>query len=199
MAVGKQEAAIGNVDIEQLSALIDGELGPDRAAVVIEALCRDPGLQRRWSDLQLVGDALRSTEVAGCHVEGFCARVSRALADEPTILAPRRARSRLRRYVAPGAAIAASVAALAFVAVPLLRAPATDVVAQRSEQAPAATAPVVAVSAGADSPSPAPSKAAAAIATARALDPYFAAHRELTGGTPLPRATDYLRTSAGDR
>jgi hypothetical protein len=42
-------------------------------------------------------------------------------------------------------------------------------------------------------------KAAAAIANARALDPYFAAHRELTGGTPLPRATAYLRTGTGER
>jgi sigma-E factor negative regulatory protein RseA len=195
MAVGKEETAIGNMDIEQLSALIDGELDPDQAAAVIAALCRDPELQRRWSDLQLVGDALRSTEVAACHVDGFCARVSRALAAEPTVLAPRRpARSVLRRYVVPGAAIAASVAAVAFVAVPLLRAPATDVVARQAEPATAATAPAVATAA-----SPAPSKAAAAIATARALDPYFAAHRELTAGTPLPRATDYLRTSAGDR
>ena len=42
------------------------------------------------------------------------------------------------------------------------------------------------------------SKAAAAIANARALDPYFAAHRELTGGSPLPRATAYLRPGAGE-
>jgi hypothetical protein len=42
------------------------------------------------------------------------------------------------------------------------------------------------------------SRAASAIASARALDPYFAAHRELTGGTPLPRATAYLRTSGGE-
>jgi hypothetical protein len=42
-------------------------------------------------------------------------------------------------------------------------------------------------------------KAAAAIANARALDAYFAAHRELTGGTPLPRAAAYPRPGAGER
>jgi sigma-E factor negative regulatory protein RseA len=189
-------AARDKVDIEHLSSLIDGELDAHETAAVLDALCRDAELQRRWSDLQLVGDALRSTEVAACHVDGFCARVRNALADEPTILAPRAVRPRLRRYAIPGIAVAASVAAIAFIAVPLLRAPAIDVAAQK--QSPAfAAAPVVA---NADQQQgQAASKAAAAIANARALDPYFAAHRELTAGTPLPRATAYLRTSAGER
>jgi negative regulator of sigma E activity len=189
-------AARGTVDIEHLSSLIDGELDAHETAAVLDALCRDAELQRRWSDLQLVGDALRSTEVAACHVDGFCARVRDALADEPTVLAPRAVRPRLRRYAIPGIAVAASVAAIAFIAVPLLRAPAIEVAAQK--QSPAfAAAPVVATAD--QQQAQAASKAATAIANARALDPYFAAHRELTGGTPLPRATAYLRTSAGER
>lgn len=190
MAVGHM-ATNNRVDLEHLSALIDGELDAHERAAVLDALCRDPALQRRWSDLQLVGDALRSSEVAACHVEGFCARVHVALVDEPTVLAPRRARPAWRRYALPGVAVAASVAAIAFVAVPLLKAPAGDVLAERS--APAAT--VVAVEQPA---AQGPGKAASAIANARALDAYFAAHRELTGATPLPRATAYLRTSGGE-
>lgn len=186
-------ATNGKVDIEHLSSLIDGELDDHEATAVLDALCRDPELQRRWSDLQLVGDALRSTDVAACHVEGFCARVRNALAEEPTVLAPRRAPRGLRRYVVPGFAVAASMAAIAFVAVPLLRAPGPDLAAQKQ---PAAGAPVVAT---ADEAVPQAQKAAAAIASARALDAYFAAHRELTGGTPLPRAAAYLRTSDGER
>ena len=194
MAVG-QNATSGKMDNEHLSSLIDGELDAREAAAVIDALCRDAELQHRWSDLQLVGDALRSTEVAACHVDGFCARVRKALADEPAVLAPSRARPGWRRYAVPGFAVAASVAALAFVAIPLLRAPSPDVMAQKPRPA---AAPLVASN---TEPVPAEvaTKAAAAIATARALDPYFAAHRELTGGTPLPRATAYLRTSAGER
>ena len=186
----------GKLDVEHLSSLIDGELDAHETASVLDALCKDAELQRRWSDLQLVGDALRSTEVAACHVDGFCTRVSKALADEPTILAPRAVRPAMRRYAIPGFAVAASVAAIAFVAVPLLRAPATDVMAQK--QSPASvSAPVVA---NADEQAAqAASRASAAIANARALDAYLAAHRELTGGTPLPRATAYLRTSAGER
>lgn len=193
MAVGHM-AATGNLDTERLSALIDGELDAGEAARVLDALCSDPELQRRWSDLQLVGDAIRSTEVAACHVDGFCARVRVALRDEPTVLAPR-ARTPMKRYAVPGIALAASMAAIAFVAVPLLRAPAPELTAQSPAPA-AATVPVVAA---ADPATPQPTKAATAIANARALDPYFAAHRELTGGTPLPRATAYLRTGAGER
>jgi hypothetical protein len=95
--------------------------------------------------------------------------------------------------VLPGAAIAASVAALAFIAVPMLRPPAPAVTAQRM----APTAPAVA--AQTELPPAADARAAAAIANARALDPYVAAHRELTGGTPLPRASAYLRTSGEER
>lgn len=193
---GGYSTALGKLDIEHLSSLIDGELDSREAAAVLDALCRDAELQRRWSDLQLVGDALRSTEVAACHVDGFCARVSRALAGEPTVLAPQPSRRAMPRFALPGLAIAASVAAIAFVAVPLLRTPAPDVTALK--QAPAATAPVVA-SAAEPPAGQAAQKAATAIANARALDPYFAAHRELTGGTPLPRATAYLRTSGGER
>ena len=73
-----------------LSTLEDTELfrqlHPEfTAAAVLDALCRDAELQRRWSDLQLVGDALRSTEVAACHVDGFCDRVRKSLRN---ILAP---------------------------------------------------------------------------------------------------------------
>jgi sigma-E factor negative regulatory protein RseA len=186
----------GKVDFEHLSSLIDGELDAQEAAAVLDALCRDPELQRRWSELQLVGDALRSVEVAACHEDGFCERVRNALATEPTVLAPRRpARPAWRRYSLPGLAVAASVAAVAFVAVPLLRAPAPDVMAQK--QIPA-TAPA-AVSTAVLASSQPEARAAAAIANARALDPYFAAHRELTGGSPLPRAAAYLRPGAGER
>jgi sigma-E factor negative regulatory protein RseA len=188
-------AASGHVDQEHLSSLIDGELDPHETAAVLEALCRDPELQRRWSDLHLVGDALRSTEVAACHVEGFCARVSVALQDEPTVLAPVRRRTALRRLVVPGVAIAASVAAISFVAIPLLRSPGPDLTAQR--QVPAAvSAPVVAANEQAQAPA---GRTPAAIANVRALEPYFAAHRELTGGTPLPRAAAYLRATTEER
>ncbi len=120
--------------IERISVLIDGEMDRSEAAAAITALCADPALRRHWHELHLVGDALRSDEVAACDAQRFCARVAAAIAAEPTVLAPRAAHtpSGVRRYWMPGVAVAASAAAVAFVAVPLMRAPETVSVAKSS-------------------------------------------------------------------
>ena len=107
------------------------------------------------------------------------------------MLAPRvstvRRSGALRRYLAPGVAIAASAAVIGFVAVPLLQSP-TSVAPTQQVAVTAAPAPV---------PTPAAEvsrRAAATVAKARSLDVYLAAHRELAAGVALPRATPYLRT-----
>jgi sigma-E factor negative regulatory protein RseA len=198
--VARRELSDRELNLERLSALIDGELDADEAAALFGELCRDRQLARLWSDLHLVGDALRSTEVAGCHAEGFCARVARALSSEPTVLASRRSQPGLRRFVVPGVAIAASIAAVGFIAMPLLRTQEPPLIAA----APPASSNVSTVV----EPVPAPSAPQAektaprvppAIANVRALDPYFAAHRELISASALPRATVYLRTSGEER
>ena len=95
--------------------------------------------------------------------------------------------SGLRRYWVPGVAVAASAAAVAFIAVPLMRAPETVSVAKNS--------PPAAIEVGAQ-------KSLPTIVNARGLspsfNPYLAAHRELIGNSVVPRATVYLR-SAEDR
>lgn len=172
-------------DSELLSALIDGEIEPGEAQALISALCRDPQARRRWSELHRVGDALHSSEVAACHAENFCARVSAAIAAEATVLAPRAMLQRpLRRYWLPGAAIAASAAVVAFIAMPLVR----------SGPEVAVSTPDAALVAQGVTEQESQRRAAATVANARALDPYLLAHRELTGGAALPRATPYLRT-----
>ncbi|MGH8529081.1 MAG: sigma-E factor negative regulatory protein [Nevskiales bacterium] len=45
---------------EQLSALLDGELGPDEAARVLERIKREPALRAAWSRQHLLRAALRS-------------------------------------------------------------------------------------------------------------------------------------------
>lgn len=169
---------------EQISGLIDGELDPAQARQLIAAICEDDAARQAWVRLHLVGDALRSSEVAGCHSERFCSRVSAALRQEATVLAPRPTRpSTVKRYLIPGLALAASVAAISLVALPLLSPgvppPGTNVVATGQSMLTAEEAA---------------RRAALTVANARALDPYLAAHRELTaGGVALPRATPYLR------
>jgi sigma-E factor negative regulatory protein RseA len=174
---------------ERVSALLDGELDQSQAQATIGAVCRDPSLRQAWHELHLAGDALRSHEVATYDAHGFCARVAAAIASEPTILAPRAVRRGSRRYWIPAVAVAASVAVIGFGAVPLLRTPETPMIAK--------SAPSVDVAAEA-----AAQKALPTIANARELNarisPYLAAHRELTGGTVVPRPLVYLR-SAEDR
>ena len=183
-----ENQAVGTLTIERISVLLDGEMDRSEAAAAIAALCADPALRRHWHELHRVGDALRSGEVAACDAEQFCARVASAISAEPTVLAPRAVPSSgLRRYWMPGVAVAASAAAVAFIAVPLMRAPEAVSVAKN--------APPTVVEMAALKPLP-------TIANARGLSPsfspYLAAHRELIGNSVVPRATVYLR-SAEDR
>ena len=123
-----------SLTVERISVLLDGEMDRSEAAAAIAALCADPALRRHWHELHRVGDALRSDEVAACDAVDFCARVAAVISAEPTVLAPRTAHSAsgLRRYWMPGLAVAASAAAVAFIAVPLMRAPETVSVAKNS-------------------------------------------------------------------
>ena len=114
-----------------------------------------------------------------------------AIAAEPTVLAPRAGThlGGLRRYWMPGLAVAASAAAVAFIAVPLMRAPETVSIAKNST--PAQLSPWMRRS----------EIAADDCQCSRfesSFSPYLAAHRELTGNSVVPRAAVYLR-SAEDR
>ena len=177
--------------MERISILLDGEMDRAEAIAAIAALCADPALRRYWHELHRVGDALRSHEVAASDSEAFCARVAAVISAEPTVLAPRAVHaSSSRRYWMPGLAVAASAAAVAFVAVPLMRAPETVSIAKN-----ATPAQLSSVDVGAQ-------KSLPTIANARGLNaafsPYLAAHRELTSNSVVPRAAVYLR-SAEDR
>jgi negative regulator of sigma E activity len=178
--------------MERISILVDGEMDRAEAIAAIAALCADPALRRYWHELHRVGDALRSHEVAASDSEAFCARVAAVISAEPTVLAARavHASSGARRYWMPGLAVAASAAAVAFIAVPLMRAPETVSIAKNATPAQLSTVDVGA------------QKSLPTIANARGLNPsfspYLAAHRELTSNSVVPRAAVYLR-SAEDR
>lgn len=180
--------ATAHPDWEALSCLADGELEGAAADALLTALCRDPALRREWITLHIVGDALRSGDVAAVHSDSFCERVRVALEGEPTVLAPRATqsgRSRpLRAYLLPGVAIAASAAVIGFVAVPLLQAPPAVQPVVATAPAPATVPAAVATS----------RRAAATMANTRVFDVYLSAHREVATGVALPRATPYLRT-----
>lgn len=180
---------LATLTMERISVLLDSEMDRTEAAAAIAALCADPALRRHWHELHRAGDALRSHEVAASDAEDFCRRVAAAIGAEPTVLAPRAAKaaSGLRRYWVPGLAIAASAAAVAFIAVPLM--PTSETVSTARSSTPGQ---VAAVEVAAQKP-------LSTIATARGLspsfNPYLAAHRELIGNSVVPRATVYLRSS----
>lgn len=111
---------------ERLSAFVDGE-GLDAPASFAELLAEFDHVDRStWSAYHLIGDALRSDDLAvhpaksDTFLAGFAAR----LEAEPHILVPAQAASGrgasavLRRRVAPALAIAAAAAMLSWAVIP---------------------------------------------------------------------------------
>ncbi len=68
-------------DDATLSALIDGELGPEERRRALERLARDTRLQARWARYHAVRAACSGTVRATLR-PNFCERLRRALADE---------------------------------------------------------------------------------------------------------------------
>ena len=99
---------------EKISGLMDGELERFESATALKALESGGEARESWRLYHLIGDSMRDTRML---TPGFAERVCAKLRDEPTVLAPAFAASRM--LASPGArrwsALAASVAAAAFV------------------------------------------------------------------------------------
>ena len=169
-------------DDETLSAWLDGELDAPAAEPLLSGLLQSAEARRLHDEWCLVGDALRSHEVAAGHSPRLCARIADALAAEPALLAPRAlapARPsfmRLRRQVASGAAIAAAAAVVVFVAVPQLRGPGTS-----------GGSELVA-------------RDGAVVKRNTNIEAYLQAHRDMAPGAVKPASEVYLRYgNEGDR
>jgi sigma-E factor negative regulatory protein RseA len=100
---------------ERVSELMDGALDERAADELIGRLPRDGEAAEAWRTYHLIGDVMRGTAPRS---EGFAARVSWKLADEPTVLAPQRGQAETRpapRHRLTLTALAASLAAVALV------------------------------------------------------------------------------------
>jgi len=115
---------------ERLSAIVDGELpGDEHSSSIFSGF--DPDDRAAWSSYHLIGDVLRSDDLAlspaasGAFMTRFAAR----LEAEPHVLAPAAAAAAsavsstrlltgLRRRVAPSLAVAAAAAMLTWIVVP---------------------------------------------------------------------------------
>ena len=97
---------------DRISQLMDGELEGREAGLAIDALRADGDARDAWRAYHMIGDAMQETPPLS---EGFSARLSARLAEEPTVLAPPRGRPFLERRGWQLLSAAASVAAVAFV------------------------------------------------------------------------------------
>jgi sigma-E factor negative regulatory protein RseA len=100
------------VKSEDISALMDGELEPERLDAICAAL-REREAIATWATYHIVGDALRRECLLA---PGFAARFAGRLANEPTVLAPRPRRAPIRRVAWALAATIAGVTAVGWVA-----------------------------------------------------------------------------------
>jgi sigma-E factor negative regulatory protein RseA len=187
---------------EQLSSLIDGELDAADRARCLDRLCRDEAASTEWAAWHLVGDALRSSDVAALHAPGFVSDLAHRLADEPTILAPpvRGSRVRLiRRFAMPGAAAAAAVAVLAVVALPMLReAEPGRVEVARVQGASQPAGPMIPVVASVSQAAVPPLLRRPSPVDGERFDVYLSAHGQMSGPIGMPRTSQYLRQGGID-
>ncbi len=101
--------------MEKLSALMDGELEERAIDSEIDRIKNDPELETTWATYHLIGDALRGEVVP---VQGFAEGVHAILANEPTVLAPRKwkAKRATQRVLLPLAASVCGIAVVAWLA-----------------------------------------------------------------------------------
>ena len=186
--------------LQDLSALADGE--GDRASLLVAcAQWRGDGeLRARWQAYHLIGDVLRSEELAaGAHRDAeFLGALRQRLAQEPTVLAPERPRAQRPAgwaWKAP-AAVAAGFMAVAGALVVVQDAPSLPGMGSAGTLAQSlggTTAPVARVTAPAVEPQ-------ALVADGQLLrdarlQRYFAAHQQFDGTSALGASSGFLRAA----
>ena len=195
---------------ERLSALADGELDPAASTASCAAWGQDPQLRADWHAWHLIGDVLRSDDLAADprHDRTFSARLAARLKAEPVVLAPASLAgavgsrferpSRRGRWTAAGAVAAGFVLVVGTFAV--VR-PGDSPPAQiaRDDVAGAIMAPAVA-------PAPATEVSAQPVAIVAdnkiirdaQLERYLEAHKQFAGTSALGVPSAFLRSATVD-
>lgn len=183
---------------QQLSALVDGELGADEARFLVRRMEHDPelaGCQERW---QLLGDVMRG-QASLLAPAGFSAAVAAAIAVEPAPQAePKRQARRSGWRAWGGGALAASVAAVAlFVGreklqeAPPVDVSAPQVIASQAQLPPASGQPAAVTEASVDT-------AAMAVASVPAVAMAAASRRQDARRASATRSQQAARVAQRD-
>jgi sigma-E factor negative regulatory protein RseA len=173
-----------------LSAMADGEADASEIGRGCAAWAADAQLGERWHAYHLIGDVLRSEDLAHAPArdQAFLQRLRSRLDEEPAILAPQplpvatpepRRRSRWMPM-----ALAAGVMALATVVVVALGPAAVGPSGPTMARAPEGVVPVAAVTAQATQPQAEPVPPGGRVLRDAQLDRYLRAHREYATALP---------------
>ena len=172
-------------DWAALSSMADGEADRDAQERCLMLWARDAQARERWRDYQLIGDVLRSQELArdASHDAVFVQSLRARLTREPTVLRPQSAAvpPRPRAWGVPMAAMA-GVAAVAGVVVVLRGVPADTGSPRLASQG---GAPVVATAGPVAPQVPTAQAVNGRLIRDARLDRYFAAHRQSANGAAL--------------
>ena len=169
--------------MDKLSALMDGELDASENRREIQRLENEPRLAQGWQTYHLIRDAMRDELDLG---PGFSRGVHERLAQEPTVLAPRRLVPQpLLRHALPIAASVAGIAVVAWLALssPVGNGPNVFQAGVRStpELQQAATGQAI----------PAGTRHAG-------IPEYLVAHQEFSPSTMMQGVVSYVRTVASE-
>jgi sigma-E factor negative regulatory protein RseA len=199
-----------------LSALADGDATDSEAARAFQAWRDDPDARASWHAYQLIGDVLRSDDLAAepAADESFLVALRARLADEPVVLAPQprveaeplslpvaanaSAAVRPRRWQGPAAMAAGFLVVIG--GLNIVRPFSHGAAGSFASNATAASGPVLASTTSVDnsgvvatSLQTAPRTPAQTKAAADQLAPYLAAHRQSTMSGPFQMPGSDLR------
>lgn len=196
----ESKKSVPEPDAEGLSACMDGALGAAETQAHLQSIAREPALSECWQTYHLIGDVLRSSDLARVPDDAFMLKLRAALATEPVVLAPQPsmaspASRALRRWRAP----AAAVASVALVAGGMWR-----MVATSTDAAGAGTAAALAVRDSSTSLAPqavAPTAVVMGAASSAILvrdvqlERYLSAHKQFAGATALGEPSGFVKAS----
>lgn len=159
---------------QRVSDLMDGEVSGVEMEQAWKAVASDASARDAWETYHLIGDCLRGDAVTrSCAVNASAQRIFAKLADEPTVLAPRRAGA-----ISPRArvvmAMAASVATLGVVGLIASRGPGADPTSTQMAKSGPAAEPTRQVANGAPVPQ---------------VNDYLAMHRQFVNPAGIQQAS----------